>query len=66
MWRAGKPSLPEGKYLLRVYLDGESKLLKDWKALLDDTDFAGLVEFPARWREGYGAMTAVDAGKVRK
>jgi hypothetical protein len=66
VWRAGKPSLPEGKYLLRVYLDGESKLLKDWKAILDDTDFAGLVEFPARWREGYGAMTAVDAGKVRK
>lgn len=65
-WRAGKPSLPEGKYLLRVYLDAEGRLAKDWKAVLGDTDFAGQAEFPAKWREGYGAMTAVDVSKVRK
>ena len=65
-WRAGKPSLPEGKYLLRVYLDAEGRLAKDWKAALGDTDFAGQVEFSAKWRAGYGAMTAVDAAKVKK
>ncbi|MBA4066938.1 MAG: hypothetical protein C0501_25170 [Isosphaera sp.] len=65
-WRAGKPSLPEGKYLLRVYLDADGKLAKDWKAVLGDGEFVGQVEFPAKWREGYGAMTAVDADKVRK
>lgn len=65
-WRAGKPTLPEGKYLLRVYLDGEGKLTKDWKAVLGDADFGGQVEFAAKWRAGYGAMTAVDAAEVRK
>lgn len=65
-WRAGKPTLPEGKYLLRVYVDDGGKLTKDWTAALGDADFAGRVEFAAKWRAGYGAMTAVDGGKVRK
>ena len=65
-WKAGNPSLPDGKYLLKVYVDAESKLTKDWKAVLDDDEFAGQVEFTAKWREGYGTMTAVDAAKVRK
>lgn len=65
-WRAGKPSLSEGKYLLRVYLDNVGRLTKDWKSALGDTDFVGQVEFGAKWREGYGSMTAVDAAKVRK
>ncbi|VTU01696.1 hypothetical protein : [Gemmataceae bacterium] len=65
-WRGGKPSLPEGKYLLRVYLDAGGKLAKDWKAALGDDEFVGRAEFTAKWRDGYGAMTAVDAAKVRK
>lgn len=65
VWRAGKPSLPEGKYLLRVYLDGEGKLARDWKAVLGEADSVGHVEFQAKWKQGYGAMTAVDASKVR-
>ena len=65
-WRAGKPTLPEGKYLLRVYLDAGGTLAKDWKAVLGDDAFVGQVEFPAKWRDGYGAMTAVDAGKIEK
>lgn len=65
-WGEGKPSLPEGKYLVRVYLDGEGKLAGDWKAVLGEGDFVGQAEFAARWREGYGAMTAIDAAKVRK
>jgi len=65
-WRSGKPSLPDGKYLLRVYVDGDGKLAKDWKAVLGEADLAGQVEFQAKWREGYNAMTAVDASKVRK
>ncbi len=65
-WRTGKPSLPDGKYLLRVYVDGDGKLAKDWKAVLGEADLAGQVEFQAKWREGYNAMTAVDASKVRK
>lgn len=28
--------------------------------------FVGQVAFAAKWRDGYGEMTAVDAAKVRK
>lgn len=65
-WRAGEPSLPEGKYLVKVYVDRAGKLVKDWKAVLGEAEFAGQAEFTAKWRAGYGTMTEVDAGKVRK
>lgn len=65
-WRAGKPMLSEGKYLLKVYIDAEGKLEKDWKSSLGEEQFVGQVEFVASWREGYNAMTVVDASKVRK
>lgn len=65
-WRAGRPTLPDGKYRVRVYLDRDARLAKDWKAELTEADFAGQAEFQARWREGYGRMTAVDARTVRK
>ena len=66
LWLAGKPSLPDGKYLLKAHVDAEGKLAKDWKAVLGEADYAGRVEFQAKWKEGYGSMTAVDASKVRK
>ena len=65
-WQAGKPTLPPGRYLLKVYVDGEGRLARDWKATLGEADYAGKAEFEARWREGYGAMTAVDARAVKK
>ncbi|MFO0841972.1 MAG: hypothetical protein U0797_06160 [Gemmataceae bacterium] len=65
-WREGKPSLPPGRYLVKVHVDGGGRLKSDWKARLGDGDFAGEAEFTARWREGYGAMTVVDARKVRR
>ncbi len=61
-----KASLPDGKYLAKAYVDGGSKLAKDWKAVLGEAEFAGQMEFQAKWKEGYGAMTTVDASKVRK
>jgi len=65
-WRSGRPSLPDGRYLVRVYIDREGRLARDWKAELGEADFVGQTEFQAEWREGYGTMTAVDAGRVRK
>ena len=64
-WRE-KPALAEGKYLLKVYVDADGKLAKDWTATLGADDFAGQVEVRAKWKEGYGAMTAVDAGGVKR
>jgi hypothetical protein len=64
---ASKPVLPPGKYLLRVYLDLDDRLSKDWKATLGEKDYVGEVEIPrAAWREGYGQMTVAEASRVKK
>jgi len=60
-WRAGGPTLAAGKFLARVDLDAGGRLAKDWRAEFGGGDFVGEVEFAARWREGYGAMTAAPA-----
>ena len=64
-WKKGQPELPAGDYLVRVHVDAKGKLPRDWKAALGDEDFVGQLEFKARWREGYSAMTVLDARKVR-
>ena len=65
-WAEGKPSLPRGRYLVKVHVDADGKLSKDWTAGLGDGDFVGQVEVTSAWPEGYGRMTTVDAGKVGK
>lgn len=65
-WGKGKPSLPPGKYLVKVFVDTRDRLKKDWRAPLGPEDFAGQVEVQARWGEGYGAMTVADANRVKK
>ncbi len=65
-WSAGKPSLPQGRYLVKVYVDADGRLAKDWRARLGPDQFAGQVEVQARWGEGYNAMTVADARKVRR
>jgi hypothetical protein len=61
-----RPSLPAGRYLVKVYVDAEGRLAKDWKATLEKGDFAGQAEVTSRWPAGYGSMTVIDAAKVRK
>ena len=63
--RQGKGSLPAGKYLIKVHVDFQGRLERDWKAPLGKTEFAGDLEVESSWPAGYGSMTAVDAGKGR-
>jgi hypothetical protein len=65
-WKTGKPALPKGKYLVKVYVDVKGRLADDWKAVLGPDDYAGQAEVESSWPEGYGKMTEVDAGKIRK
>ena len=66
-WATGKPTLPPGKFLVKVYVDQAGRAAKDWAAPLGPAEFAGQAEFQVqRWGEGYGAMAVVDAGRVRK
>jgi len=65
LWSKGKPTLPPGKYLLKVYVDSTEKAKKDWKLALGPDELAGKAEFQTRWPEGYGAMTVVDGSRVK-
>ncbi len=65
-WKAKPPKLPAGKYLVKVYLDANEKLMKDWKAELSDDDYAGEAVVESTWPAGYGKMTVIDAVNVKK
>lgn len=54
----GKPTLPAGKYLAKIYIDQAGKLQKDYQSELGSSEFVGQVEIDSRWPAGYGAMTA--------
>jgi hypothetical protein len=65
-WAKGRPTLPPGRYLVKVHVDLDGRLARDWKASLGEADYAGEAAFEARWREGYSQMTVVGAGAVKK
>lgn len=65
-WEKGKTALPPGKYQVRVYVDAAGRLAKDWKSDLGKADFVGQVDIESRWPAGYGAMTEVDPGRLRR
>ena len=51
--------LPAGRYLLKLYLDQQGKLQKDFKYELGEKEFVGEIEVQSRWPSGYGRMTKV-------
>jgi hypothetical protein len=55
----GSEQLPPGRYLVKLYIDQDGKLQRDFTALLDEEDFVGEVEVESRWSAGYGRMTVV-------
>ncbi|HVR83101.1 MAG TPA: hypothetical protein VMU54_02240, partial [Planctomycetota bacterium] len=59
-------SLPAGRYLLRVHVDLQGRLEKDWKAALGKSEFMGEKEIEGRWSEGYGNMTILDAASLKR
>jgi hypothetical protein len=65
-WKQGRLSLPPGRYLVKVHIDTEGRLSKDWKATLGESDYAGQGVLDARWQPGYGAMSVLDAAQVRR
>ena len=65
-WSKGNPTLPPGKYLVKVSVDATGRLAKDWKAELGSDDVVGQIEINARWADGYGAMMVVDGRRVKR
>jgi hypothetical protein len=64
--KASKATLPRGRYLVKVWVDGEGKLAKDWRATLGEGDYVGQAEVQSGWPEGYGQMTILDAARVKR
>ena len=62
---ARAPALPRGKYLVKVYVDRDGRLAKDWKETLNDKNFVGQVEITTDWKEGYAATTSIKGGDVK-
>jgi hypothetical protein len=54
-----QPSLQDGKYLVRIYIDQRNKLEKEYPATLGPEEFVGEVEVTSSWPDGYGKMTVV-------
>jgi hypothetical protein len=65
-WAAGTPSLPPGRYLVRVSVDAGDRLAADWTAALAAADRVAELVVQSAWPAGYGTMTAVAAGGARK
>jgi hypothetical protein len=63
---ARKAELPRGRYLVKVYVDADGRLVKDWTAALGDADYVGQAEVMSDWREGYGAMTVIQGARVKR
>ena len=51
--------LPAGRYLVKISIDRDGKLQKDFRNELTDGDVVGQVEVETKWPAGYGAMTVV-------
>lgn len=64
-WKVGKPILASGKYLMKVYLDADDKLAKDWKAELSEADYVGQAVVESKWPTGHGNMTVIDGATVK-
>lgn len=65
-WMSAKPTLPRGRYLIRIFVDREGRLARDWKAELGEADFVGQAEITSAWPEGYGRMTTIQAAALSR
>jgi hypothetical protein len=63
-WSRNRPSLPPGRYLLKLHVDLRDRLQRDWKAAFGTEEFVGQAAIETDWPEGYGNMTVVNAQRV--
>jgi hypothetical protein len=64
-WTRGKPRLPPGRYLVKVYVDRRGQVAKNWTTALGPADYVGQAEFQATWAEEYRGMTVIDASTLK-
>lgn len=64
-WKNGQPSLPQGKYLVKVYVDQKGRAAQDWTSTREMADYVGQAEVHANWETGYSRMTVIDASQLQ-
>jgi hypothetical protein len=64
-WRRS-PSLPRGRYLIKVHVDVRKRLERDWKAAFGNEEFVGQAEIQTNWPQGYGTMTVMNVQRLRR
>jgi len=63
----GTPSLPEGRYLVKVYLAPRARLEGDLQGMWKSAESAGQAEISnARWASGYERASVFDAGQLKR
>lgn len=65
-WSRSGANLPAGKYLLKVHVDVAGRLKSDWNATLDESEMVGEAAIESGWPKGYGKMTVLEAGRLRR
>ena len=65
-WQSGKPSLPPGRYQLRIYVDKSGRIAGNWKNAMEQADYVGQVEVESNWPVQPGKFTTADARKIVK
>jgi len=66
LWGRTEAGLPAGKYLLKVHVDVAGRLKSDWNASLGEAELIGEAAIESAWPKGYGKMTVVEAGRLRR
>ncbi|MEQ2007157.1 MAG: hypothetical protein ABMA26_10185 [Limisphaerales bacterium] len=66
LWAGTGAGLPSGKYLLKVHVDVAGRLKSDWNATLGEAELVGEAAVESGWPKGYGKMTVVEAGLLRR
>ena len=63
-WTEDKPSLPAGRYLLKVHVDVKERLKSDWNSTLGDAELVGETVVESKWPKGYSRMTVVKSSQL--
>lgn len=66
LWSGAEAGLPTGEYLLKVHVDVAGRLKSEWNATLGEAELVGEAAVESGWPKGYGKMTVVEAGRVRR
>jgi hypothetical protein len=65
-WRDQKALLPAGRYLVKVYVDANERLKREWQSVLGQSEFVGEAIVETKWPSGYGRMTAIPAKQLSR